>query len=155
MNCDQSTEKTVAGALSVAGAGVLFIANLPRTSSHNTRRNEAKKTDLDLDIIRGTLISDSHASKVAELTAKYYYFLTAQVICNSIKIWSTFISGNRAEIIMQSSVKYTVKSRSNVGQIAVRTAAYHCYVKAGANYKIKQYMGNNYGALLILSLIHI
>ena len=56
--CDQSTEKTVAGALSVAGAGVLFIANLPRTSSHNTRRNEAKKTDLDLDIIRGTLISD-------------------------------------------------------------------------------------------------
>ena len=35
--CDLSTENTA--------AGVLFIANLPRTSSHNKRRLETKKTD--------------------------------------------------------------------------------------------------------------
>ena len=42
IHCDQTTEKTDAGALSVAGAGVLFIANLPRTN-HNKRQGKAKK----------------------------------------------------------------------------------------------------------------
>ena len=61
---------TVAGALTVADAGVLFTANLPH-SDHNKRRGEAKKTTVP-DKIFGTLITDNFAKKVAEVSAKYH-----------------------------------------------------------------------------------